>query len=77
MTFLQIPGNTCIAKLRIHLVDDRPVMCKPHALPYAAQQKIRKEIQEMIVNRLCASPIHHICSPITEVKKNDDRQAFC
>ena len=46
--FTDIPGKTSIIEHRVHLVDDRPIRCKPYALPYALRGKIREEIQEKI-----------------------------
>ena len=34
-TFTNIPRKTSIIKHMVDLVDNRPIRCKPYALPYA------------------------------------------
>ena len=38
--FTDIPGKTSIIEHRVHLVDDRPIRCRPYALPYAVRGEI-------------------------------------
>ena len=46
--FTYIPGKTSIIKHKVHLVEDRPISCRPYAFPHAVQGEIQKEMQEMI-----------------------------
>ena len=44
-----ILGKTSIIEHRVHILGDRPIRCRPYALPYAVRDEIQEEIQEIIV----------------------------
>ena len=75
--FSDVPGKTNIIEHRVRLVDDRPIRCKPYALPYAVRGEIREEIQEMISNGVVRESNSPYASPMVVVKKKDGSNRIC
>ena len=72
--FTDIPGKTSTIEHRVHLVDDRPIRYRPHALPYAIRE-IQKENQ--IINTVIVRESDSLyASPMVVVNK-DGSNRFC
>ena len=69
--FTDIPGKISIIKHRVHLNNNRPIRCRPYALPYAIRGKIHEEIQEMINTGIVRESDSPYASPMVVVKKKD------
>ena len=74
--FTDILDNTSILEHKVLLVDDRPIRCRPHALPYPVRNEIPKEIQKIVVGivREFNSPYE---SPKVVIKKKDRSNRIC
>ena len=76
-SFLDIPGKINLIKHKIELTENNPVRYRPHSLPYAMREKLKKEIDGMLslgIVRESSSPFE---SPIVIVKKKDGSDRIC
>ena len=75
--FTDNPGKISTIKHGIHKGDDRPIRCRPYALPYAVRGKIQEEIQEMINTGIVLESDSPYASPMVVVKKKDGSNRIC
>ena len=69
--FTNIPGKTSIIAHKVHLIDDRPIRCRPHALPYAARGEIQDKIKKMINTGITRESDSPYASQMVVVKKKE------
>ena len=75
-TFTNTSRKTSIIKHMVDLVDNRPIRCKPNALPYSVRGEIQKEIQEMINIEIVRESDSPYASPMVVIKKRIDVIVF-
>ena len=61
----------------MHLVDDRPIRCRPYALPYAVRGEIQEEIQKMLNTGIVRESDSPYALPMVVVEKKDGFNCIC
>src|SRR5215469_14760086 len=72
-----MPGKVRSGTHKIKLVTEEPVVSKPYIVPYAAREKLKLEIKEMLDMGIIRRSSSAYASPIVTVKKKDGKLRVC
>ena len=77
MTFTDVPSQTKCIEHSIELVSQKPVKLKPYPLPFASQQIVSEEVDNMLKAGVISPSTSPYSSPIVLVKKKEGTTRFC
>lgn len=77
MTFTDVPSQTKCIEHTIELVSHKPVKLKPYPLPFASQQIVSEEVDNMLKAGVISPSTSPYSSPIVLVKKKEGTTRFC
>ena len=75
--FSDLPGCTDTVEHEIELLNDKPVKMKPYALPFHAEDVVKREVDNMLKMGIIKESNSPYASPIVLVKKKDNQTRFC
>ena len=71
------PGRTTEQEFSLKLLEDKPVCCRPYALPYSKREAIQTEIQTMLELGVIEPSESAYSAPVVLVAKKDGSHRFC
>lgn len=72
-----VPGMTDLVSHSICLTSSEPIRSKAYKVPFAVQENITKEVNEMLVHDIIEPSNSPYSSPVVLVKKKDGSLRFC
>ena len=75
--FSDIPGKTDMIEQKIELTDNNPVRSRPHPLPYALRENLKRKIEDILSLGIIRESNSPFASPIVIVKKKDGSDRIC
>jgi len=71
------PGYTEVVNHSIKLIDETPVRSKPYPLPFSERDKLKKEIEKIMEEKIIRRSTSAYASPVVVVRKKDGSLRIC
>lgn len=72
-----VPGKTHLVQCRLRTTTEAPVQAKHYPIPFAIQETVRKEVEEMLQQEIIERSDSPYQSPVVVVKKKDGAMRLC
>ena len=75
--FTHVPDTTRLLEHKLNLTTNEPVGSRPYPLPYALQEELKADIQDLLDLGVIWISISLYCSPVVVVKKKHGTNRVC
>lgn len=75
--FSDVPGKTNVVECKLRLTTETPVNVRPYPIPFAIQEAVEQEVQDMLKQGIIEPSDSPYQAPIVVVKKKDGSMRLC